>query len=414
MKCFARLGRTCCGFAHPVCEPRGARPARRARPRTPGVAALIAGLLLGCSTPSSSPNNPNSRSKENGMNVSEKSFGTLSDGTSVKLFTLTNAHGMTVKITEFGGIITELWTPDRAGQSANVVLGFDRLEEYTKGHPFFGAIAGRYANRIGSGRFKLDGHEYTLAINNGPNHLHGGLKGFDKKVWKGTVQPSMGKSVAVRFSYTSPDGEEGYPGTLPVTVTYTLTDDNELRIDYEATTDKPTVINLTNHSYFNLAGQGPVLDHLLTLKADRYTATDAGLIPTGELASVKGTGLDFTSPRRIGERIGDYMGFAKGYDHNFVIEGGRGTLNLAARVVEPKSGRVMTVLTTEPGVQLYTANHLDGKRAGVGGVVYGQHTGFCLETQHYPDSPNKPTFPSAVLRPGQRFQSTTVYRFSTL
>lgn len=372
------------------------------------LALVGAGLLAGCTSMD------HSNSKPSGMNVTEKSFGSLADGTTVKLFTLTNDKGITVKISEFGGIITELWVPDRSGHAANVVLGFDRLEDYEKGHPFFGAITGRYANRIAAGKFTLDGKEYTLARNNGPHHLHGGLKGFDKRVWKGTVLPATAHAVAVAFTYTSADGEEGYPGTLPVKVTYTLTDAGELRIDYDATTDKPTVINLTNHSYFNLAGRGPVLDHVLKINADRYTAADAGLIPTGELAPVKGTGLDFTSPRRIGERIGDYMGFAKGYDHNFVVNSGGGRLSACARVEEPKSGRVMEVLTTEPGVQLYIGNHLDGKLTGVGGVVYAQHTGFCLETQHYPDSPNKPSFPSTVLRPGQRFQSTTVYKFSTL
>jgi aldose 1-epimerase len=348
------------------------------------------------------------------MNVEESSFGTLPDGTAVKLFTLSNGNGMTVKITEYGGIVTELWVPDRGGQKANIVLGFDKLEEYTKGHPFFGAIAGRYANRIANGKFTLDGREYTLAKNNGPNHLHGGLKGFDKKVWKGIILPTTANSAAIALTCTSPDGEEGYPGTMSAKVTYTLTDKNELKIDYLATTDKPTVVNLTNHSYFNLAGSGNVLDHVLRINADRYTAADAGLIPTGELARVKGTGLDFTSLRRIGEHIGDYMSFAEGYDHNFVLNSGGKDLSLCARVEEPKSGRVMEVLTTEPGVQLYTGNHLDGKRTGVGGVTYGQHTGFCLETQHFPDSPNKPSFPTTVLRPGQEFKSTTVYRFATL
>ena len=348
------------------------------------------------------------------MNVEETSFGTMPDGTAVKLFTMSNPGGMTVKITEYGAIITEIWVPDRADQRTNVVLGFDRLDEYTKGHPFFGAIAGRYANRIANGKFSLDGRDYTLAKNNGSNHLHGGLMGFDKKVWKGSVQPPTSGAAAIAFTCTSPDGEEGYPGTMTVKVTYTLTDKNELRIDYQATTDKPTVVNLTNHSYFNLAGGGSVLDHVLKLNADRYTPADAGLIPTGELAPVKGTGLDFTAPRRIGERIGDYMDFAKGYDHNFVLNSAAGALSRCARVEEPKSGRVMEVLTTEPGVQLYTGNHLDGKRKGPGGVTYGQHTGFCLETQHYPDSPNKPAFPTAVLRPGQEFKSTTVYRFATL
>ena len=348
------------------------------------------------------------------MNVEETSFGTLPDGAAVKLFTLSNGNGMTVKITEYGGIITEIWVPDRGGQKANVVLGFDKLDEYAKGHPFFGAIAGRYANRIANGKFTLDGREYTLATNNGPNHLHGGVKGFDKKVWKGMAQPVTPETAAVTFSYISPDGEEGYPGTMTANVTYTLTDKNELRIEYAATTDKPTVVNLTNHSYFNLAGGGSVLDHVLKVNADRYTPADAGLIPTGELAPVKGTGLDFTSPRRIGDRIGDYMSFAKGYDHNFVLNSGAGSSSVCARVEEPKTGRVMEVRTTEPGVQLYTGNHLDGQRTGVGGAKYGQHTGFCLETQHYPDSPNKPAFPTTVLRPGQQYKTTTVYHFSTL
>jgi aldose 1-epimerase len=346
------------------------------------------------------------------MNVTESLFGTLADGTPVRLFTLSNRRGMAVKITEFGGIITEIWVPGRDGQAANVALGFGQLDEYVKGHPFFGAITGRFANRIAKGRFTLDGTEYTLAVNNGPNHLHGGLKGFDKRVWKGAAQAAGDRGPSVAFSYTSADGEEGYPGTLTVRVTYTLTDNNELRIDYDASTDKPTVVNLTNHSYFNLAGGGTILDHVAQIHAERYTAADAGLIPTGDLAPVKGTGLDFTSPRRIGDRIADYMDFAKGYDHNFVLNGPAGTLRLCARVEDPKSGRVMEVRTTEPGVQLYTGNHLDGKRSGVGGAVYAQHTGFCLETQHYPDSPNHPSFPSTVLRPGQRYQTTTIYQFS--
>jgi aldose 1-epimerase len=339
-------------------------------------------------------------------------FGQMPDGTPVKIYTLANRHGMKVKLTEYGAIITELWTPDRTGRLSNVVLGFDRLDEYTKGHPFFGAIAGRVANRIAKGKFTLDGKEYTLAVNNGPNHLHGGKLGFDKKVWKSRQLPPGAGTLAVEFTYTSPDGEEGYPGTLAVKVTYTLTDDNELRIDYEATTDKATPVNLTNHSYFNLAGGGTVLDHMLKLNADRYTPADAGLIPTGEIAPVKGTGLDFSAPRRIGERITDFESFAKGYDHNFVINGGGSKLTPCARVEEPKSGRVLEISTTEPGVQLYTANHLDGKRTGVGGIVCGRHAGFCLETQHYPDSINKPGFPSVVLRPGQKFASTTVWKFS--
>ncbi len=346
------------------------------------------------------------------MKIESKSFGQMPDGADVTIHTLTNRKGMVAKITEYGAILTEVWVPDRAGQLTNVVLGFDNLGQYLKGHPFFGANTGRVANRIAKGKFTLDGKEYTLAVNNGPNHLHGGRKGFDKKLWKSRALPARDKSVAVEFTYTSPDGEEGYPGTLAVKVTYTLTDDNDLRIDYEATTDKATIVNLTNHSYFNLGGSGAILDHVLQINADRYTATDAGLIPTGELAPVRGTGLDFTQPRRIGDRIADYESLAKGYDHNFVLNHGGGTLGLAARVREPKSGRVMEVSTTEPGVQLYTANHLDGKTTGVGGVKYGQHQAFCLETQHFPDSINKPAFPSVVLRPGQTFQSATVHKFS--
>jgi aldose 1-epimerase len=346
------------------------------------------------------------------MKLESKVFGRTPEGTEVKIYTLSNTKGMTVKITEYGGIITELWVPDRNGKPGDVVLGFDNLDRYLKGHPFFGAIAGRVANRIAKGKFTLDGKEFTLAVNNGPNHLHGGLKGFDKKVWKSRPLRGLSREAAVEFTYTSPDGEEGYPGTLKAKVIYTLTDDNELRIDYEATTDKPTIVNLTNHSYFNLAESGSILDHVLMINADRYTAADDTLIPTGELAPVKGTGLDFTQPRRIGDRIADYMSFAKGYDHNFALNSGGRALAMAARVSEPKSGRVMEVWTTEPGVQLYCGNHLDGSLKGVGGAVYQQHTGFCLETQHFPDSINKPSFPSVVLRPGQTFKSTTAFRFA--
>jgi len=372
----------------------------------PVLALALLLALAGCSTPTA--DSTSSRS----MKIESKSFGQMPDGADVKIHTLTNGKGMVAKITEYGAILTEVWVPDRAGQLTNVVLGFDNLGQYLKGHPFFGATTGRVANRIAKGKFTLDGREYILAVNNGPNHLHGGLKGFDKKLWKSRALPETDKSVAVEFSYTSPDGEEGYPGTLVVKVTYTLTDDNELRIDYEATTDKATIVNLTNHSYFNLGGSGSILDHVLQINADRYTATDAGLIPTGELAPVKGTGLDFTQPRRIGDRIADYASLAKGYDHNFVLNHGGGKLGLAARVHEPKSGRVMELSTTEPGVQLYTANHLDAKTTGVGGVKYGQHQAFCLETQHFPDSINQPAFPSVVLRPGQTFKSATAHKFS--
>lgn len=343
------------------------------------------------------------------MNIEAQPFGRLPDGTEIERFVLSNDRGTTVKIMQFGGIITELWTPDRAGEPANVVLGFDTLAEYLAGHPYFGAIIGRYANRIAEARFSLDGQEYVLAKNDGANHLHGGLEGFDKKVWQARVVPAGETTVGLELTRISSDGEEGYPGSLAVKVTYTLSRDHELRIDYDATTDKPTVINLTNHSYFNLAGRGSVLDHVLEIAADRYTAVDAALIPSGERVPVEGTGLDFTEPRRVGARMEE----TGGYDHNFVLRSGGGALAFCARVHEPSSGRVMEVSTTEPGVQLYTGNYLDGARSGVGGVVHAQHSGFCLETQHFPNSPNEPSFPSTVLRPGERFRSTTIHRFST-
>ncbi len=349
--------------------------------------------------------------KQHAMKIEKTSFGKMADGTPVELYTLRNDRGTLVKIMTYGAIITELHTFDRNGRSANIVLGFDNLDQYLKGHPFFGAIAGRVANRIAKGKFTLDGKEYTLAVNNGPNHLHGGLMGFDKKLWKAeSVESSEGP--ALKLTCTSSDGEEGYPGNLTATVVYTLTSKNELKIDYRATTDKATPINLTNHSYFNLAGSGDVLGHELTLSCDNYTPADATLIPTGEIAMVKGTGLDFTIPKAIGKDIKEYYPFAKGYDHNFVINGGGKSLILAARVREPQSGRVMECYTDQPGVQLYTGNHLDGSLKGVGGMTYTQHSGFCLETQHYPDSINKPNFPSVILRPGQTYKTTTTYRFS--
>ncbi len=347
------------------------------------------------------------------MSLNEKIFGHLPDGTPVKIYTLKNPNGVSVRVTEYGAIITEIHAPDRRGKDGDVVLGFDALARYLKGHPFFGAIAGRVANRIANGKFTLDGKDYTLARNNGANHLHGGLKGFDKKVWKSKPLPATDHEVAVELSCFSADGEEGYPGNLTVTATYTLTDKNELRIDYRATTDKATPVNLTNHSYFNLAGSGDVLDHELYLAADQYTPTDDGLIPTGEIKSVKGTPLDFTTPTRIGARLAQTGLKPPGYDHNFVLNSSGKSLALAARVYEPGSGRVMEVLTTEPGVQLYTANGLDGSVTGVGGVTYPRHGGFCLETQHFPDSINKPNFASVVLRPGETFKSTTIYKFSS-
>ena len=341
--------------------------------------------------------------------VQSSAFGKLPDGTAVDLYTLTNANGLVAKITSYGAIITELHVPDRRGVLGDIVLGFDNLGQYLKGHPYFGATVGRVANRIAKGRFTLDGKSYTLATKNGPNHLHGGLKGFDKVIWK--AEPLAGATV--KFTYTSPDGEEGYPGTLAVVVTMTLTDDNELRLDYAATTDKPTPINLTNHSYFNLAREGSALDHVMLIMADYYTASDSELIPTGEIKPVKGTPMDFTTPQPIGSRFAQLHTKPLGYDDNYVLNAGGKGLALAARVLESGSGRVMEVHTTQPGVQFYTGNFLDGSLTGKRGVVYHQHCAFCLETQHFPDSVNQPKFPSVILRPGQAYRRTTSYKFST-
>jgi aldose 1-epimerase len=316
----------------------------------------------------------------------------------------------------YGAIITSLKVPDRNGKPGDVVLGFDSLEGYLKGHPYFGAVMGRYGNRIAKGRFKLGGKEYTLAKNNGENSLHGGLKGFDKQVWT-AKDVSTADAASVEFTYVSKDGEEGYPGTLTTTVTYTLAAANELKIDYHLSSDKETVANVTNHSYFNLSGQGEgdILGHDVMLNADRFTPVDAGLIPTGELRPVRGTPFDFTQPAAIGARVNqddEQLMRGKGYDHNFVLSGGGGTLELAARVHDPKSGRLMEVMTTQPGVQFYIGNFLDGTLTGKGGKVYKQRYGFCLETQHFPDSPNQPAFPSTVIKPGEPFHSTTVFRFT--
>ena len=341
--------------------------------------------------------------------VRKSSFGKLPDGTAVDLYTLENANGLVAKVTNYGAIITELHVPDRRGQLGDVVLGFDNLEQYLKGHPYFGSTVGRVANRIAKGRFTLDGKTYTLAINDGANHLHGGLKGFDKVVWHAEEQAG----AAVRFAYTSPDGEEGYPGTLEVAVTVTLTDANELRLDYRATTDKPTPINLTNHSYFNLAGQGDVLRHEVMIAADRYAPSDSALIPTGEIQPVKGTPMDFTQPQAVGSRFSQLHNVPVGYDTSYVLNGGGKGLALAARVYEPETGRVMEVHTTEPSVQFYTSNFLDGSLTGKRGIVYRQHAALCLETQHLPDSVNQPQFPSIILRPGQSYRQTTVHKFST-
>jgi aldose 1-epimerase len=342
--------------------------------------------------------------------VQIEEFGKLPNGSAVRRFTLTNKNGVVAKLIEYGAILSELWVPDRNGTLGNVVTGFDNLAQYLNGHPFFGATTGRYANRIAKGRFTLEGKEYTLATNNGPNALHGGLKGFDKQLWNGEALPTKAGEQGVRFSYLSKDGEEGYPGTLNVVVTYTLTDENALVIDYSATTDKTTIVNLTNHSYFNLAGSGDILNHELRVNADRYTPVNDQLIPTGDLAPVVGTPFDFQQGSRIGARF-DQLTNPPGYDHNLVLKRNGPGLEAIAWVHEPGSGRRMEVLTTEPGMQLYTGNFLDGKLVGVGGVAYKQHSAFCLETQHFPDSPNHPNFPSTVLRPGEMYKTTTVYRF---
>lgn len=347
--------------------------------------------------------------------VERRPFGALPDGTRIDLFTLKNGRGVEVEIINYGGRIVALRAPDRTGRVADIALGCDDLDGYVKDRYHFGGIIGRYANRIAKGRFTLDGKTYRLAQNDGENHLHGGLQGFDRRVWQAEEVRGV-RAVGVRLAYVSPDGEEGYPGTVKVTVTYMLTPQNELRIEYEATSDKPTVINLTNHAYFNLAGagSGPVLDHEVYINADRFTPVDRTLIPTGELRPVGGTPLDFRRPARIGARIDapdEQLRHGRGYDHNFVLNKRSGELSLAARVYEPTSGRVLEVLTTEPGLQFYSGNFLDGVR-GKAGQSYGRRTGFCLEAQHFPDSPNKPAFPSTVLRPGQTYRQTTIYRFA--
>lgn len=341
-------------------------------------------------------------------------YGKMPDGTPVDVYVLKNAHGMEAHILTYGGAVASLTAPDRKGAFADVVLGMDTLDGYMHQSVFFGALIGRYGNRIAHGKFPLDGKTYTLPNNDGPNTLHGGPQGFDKKVWK--ARPVSGAS-AIELTYVSQDGEEGFPGTLSAKVTYTLTDNNELRIEYWATTDKPTVINLTNHSYFNLAGagSGTVLKHQVTLLADRFTPIDSTLIPTGELRPVKGTPFDFTKSTAIGARIDqkdEQLGFGMGYDHNWVLNRSQAGLVKAAEVYEPTSGRVLEVLTTQPGLQFYTGNFLDGKVKGKGRIAYGRRDAFCMETQHFPDSPNHPAFPSTTLLPGATYHAITVYRFS--
>lgn len=344
--------------------------------------------------------------------ITHKPYGKTKDGTPVEEYTLTNKNGVTMKVITYGGIVTEIHVPDKDGKFADVCLGCTDLAEYEAGHPFFGAIAGRVANRIAKGKFTLNGKQYTLAVNNPPNHLHGGDRGFDKRVWKAEGS-DLGDRKALVLKYTSKDGEEGYPGNLDATVTYVLNDANEWHINYKATTDQPTPINLTQHCYFNLAGHdsGTILDHLLTINADKYTPTDETLIPTGKIESVKGTPFDFTTPTPIGKHIKEIKADPQGYDLNYVLNGKTGEMHPCAVVRDPKSGRTLTVRTTEPGVQFYSGNFLDGKQKGKGGVRYQQYAGFCLETQHFPDSINHPEFPSVVLEPGKTYTHSTVYAF---
>ncbi|UFH54058.1 aldose epimerase family protein [Spirosoma sp. KNUC1025] len=349
--------------------------------------------------------------------IEKAPYGQLPDGQTADLYTLQNASGMTAQITNYGGIIVSLTAPDKNGKFEDVTLGQDSLSAYVKNNPYFGALIGRYGNRIAKGKFTLDGKTYSLFINNMGNHLHGGKVGFDKVLWKAT--PIEGEEPALKLSYTAKDGEEGYPGNLSVEVTYTLQKDNALKIDYQATTDKPTVVNLTNHTYFNLTGgaKRDILDHVVTLNADKFIPVDKTLIPTGKLEPVANSPFDFTKPMVVGSRINDstntQIKYGGGYDHGWVLNGSGDSLKLAATVYEPTSGRVMEVRTTEPAIQFYTGNFLDGTVTGREGFPYKKRYALCLETEHYPDSPNQPSFPTTVLRPGQTYKTTTIYQFST-
>jgi aldose 1-epimerase len=363
---------------------------------------LAAAVLAGCATGSGSK-----------PEIRQESFGTA-DGKPVHIYTLRNAKGAEVRICNYGGIVQSIKVPDRDGKMGDVVLGYDKLADYIKDSPYFGCLVGRYGNRIAKGKFTLDGVQYTLATNNYPNALHGGVKGFDKRVWDArTVVGPEGPSLELR--YVSKDGEEGYPGNLNVTATYTWSDDNALKLEYRAMTDKATVVNLTQHSYFNLAGNADILGHVVTMPADKFTPVDSTLIPTGELKSVDNTPFDFRNPTAIGARINQddqQLKFGKGYDHNWVINKPMGQLGLMARVTESSTGRVLEVRSTEPGLQFYSGNFLDGTLTGKGGWVYQFRNGFCMEPQHYPDSPNQPGFPSTVLRPGNIYMNTIIYKFS--
>lgn len=362
------------------------------------IICIALAMSTGCTSKKSEPQTPSAM---------KESFG-IADGQPVDLFTLANTNGMTVKITNFGAIITQILVPDRNGRMGDVVLGFDSLSGYIGENPYFGCIAGRFANRIAKGKFTLEGTEYTLAVNNGDNHLHGGIKGFNKVVWTGAGFADSTK-CGVKLTYLSKDGEEGYPGNLNVTVTYTLDNENQLTTLIEATTDKPTPVNLCNHTYFNLSeADTSILGHVLTLYASRYTIVNDELIPTGALPAVSGTPMDFTTPHAIGERIADVPG---GYDHNYVLDKKPGEMGPCAVFYDPKTGRQVEVFTTQPGVQFYAGNFLDGSITGKNGKIYLKHYGFCLETQHFPDSPNQPAFPNAILRLGEQFKETTVWKF---
>lgn len=377
------------------------------RPWLAGLAlCLLATALAGCASSSSGSAH---------QQISRKPFGQTPDGKDVYLFSLRNSKGAEALISSYGGIVTSLKVPDRNGQLGDVVLGYDNLADYIRNSPFFGALIGRYGNRIARGKFTLDGVQYTLATNNYPNALHGGNKGFDKVVWEPTILTGP-EGASLKLTYLSKDGEEGYPGNLSVTVVYTLTEDNALKIEYTATTDKDTVVNLTQHSYWNLAGRDSILDHIVMIPADKFTPVDSTLIPTGELKPVDGTPFDFRTPTAIGARIkqdDEQLKFGNGYDHNWVINKPMGEMGLMARVTEPATGRVMEVFSDQPGLQFYSGNFLDGTITGKGGRVYQFRAAFCMEPQHYPDSPNRPEFPSVVLKPGQVYHNTIIYKFST-
>jgi aldose 1-epimerase len=378
-----------------------------------GRVCMLAFLMaLGPEIAAASHGNEAQGAAKQGAHVEKSTFGKMPDGTEIESYRLYNTQGASARVITYGATLTELHVLDKNGKLGDVVLGFDNLEGYLGPHPHFGGTIGRYGNRIAKGKFTLDGKEYQLAINNPPNSLHGGPTGFDRRVWKAEIVEKK-DGAAVRFTYFSQDGEENFPGNLTVSVTCTLTNTNELKLEYTAETDKDTIVNLTNHSYFNLAGagSGDILKHVLYLNADKYTPVDPTLIPTGEIASVAGTPLDFRKPTAIGAHIAEIKDIG-GYDHNFVLNGAAGTLRIAARVTEPTSGRQMEVWTTEPGVQFYSAIGLGGSIKGKGGVAYQKYGALCLETQHYPDSPNHPNFPSTILKPGTKFHSETIYKFS--